>query len=304
MTLPAGAETSAATQWTVQGLLDWATQFFAKQGIESPHLEAEMLLAYALGCKRIELYLRYATVVDETGRARFKEAVVRRTRHEPVAYITGTRAFYSLEFKVTPDVLIPRPETETLVETALSILADLKETGPVLRLVDVGTGSGNIPVSLAKFLPALSVLGIDVSEKALVIASENAERLGVSERCLFRKGSLLEPLSDYPAFEKPDLITANLPYVTQRDYDALPAGIKQFEPASALLGGVDGLQYIIGLIPQAGAHLLSGRFLLLEIGAGQAALLQAMDFSQAGMRLIRFDRDLAGIQRVAVYQKV
>lgn len=284
--------------WTVQGLLDWATSFFKGKNIESPHLEAEILLAHALQCKRIDLYLRFEQAVGSEALARFKDAVIRRMNKEPVAYITGNKSFFSLEFKITPDVLIPRPETETLVEGALEFLADLKEKEPdrPLRVVDVGTGSGIIAVCLAKFFPAAHVLAIDISEAALAVARENGERHGVLERCSFALGSLLEPLANHPEYSSPDLIVSNPPYVTDEEYTHLDPGIRDYEPQGALRGGLDGFAVIRDLIHQSSEALSPGGALLVEMSPPQTGI----NFPWAPQRVIP---DLAGQPRVAVWQK-
>lgn len=290
--------------WTVQGLLDWATGFFKGKNIESPHLESEILLAYALQCKRLDLYLRFEQAVAPEALARFKEAVIRRTNKEPVAYITGNKSFFSLEFKITTDVLIPRPETETLVESALEFLSDLKEKRDPqapLRIVDVGTGSGIVAVCLAKFFPAAHVLAIDISEAVLAVARENAEKLGVSDRVQFAQGSLLEPLRQLSDFSQPDLIVSNPPYISDIDFERLDESIRNFEPMLALKGGADGLDIILSLIGQASERLGSNGQLMVEIGFGQDKLLSTLKYPK--LNLNGFTRDMNGIPRVVRFKK-
>jgi release factor glutamine methyltransferase len=240
-------------------------------GIEDPEIEAELLLRFALEAgNRIlpaELYTRFDETLTNDAQGRYESYLSRRLAHEPSAYITGRKEFCGLEFLVTPAVLIPRPETETLVEAAIKA-TKAGPPGTRMRIADVGTGSGAIAVSLAKALSWAEVYATDVSREALSVAAENARRHGVERRIAIRAGYLLTPLHDYV-----DLIVANLPYVTTHDWTELPPELREREPRLALDGGADGLDLIRVLLRQAPRYLNRGGAVLLEIGEGQAAAL-------------------------------
>lgn len=261
-------------------------------GVESPRLDAELLLAHVLNMNRAALFAwpeRRLTLKELT---RYRDLVARRAAREPLAYILGYREFFGLDFEVGPDVLIPRPETELLVEQALR-LARVRPN-PV-RIADVGAGSGAIAVALAVHLPEAIVFALDRSPAALAVTARNAGRHGVSERVHLRLGDLLEPLS-----ETLDLIVANLPYVTTAEWETLPPEIRDHEPRSALDGGPDGLSFIRRLLETAAPHLRPDGAILVEIGAGQGQSvldLAARHFPQARVELVR---DYAGLDRVVI----
>ena len=254
---------AAEETWTVNRLLAWTRDFFRKKRIEKPQLEAEILLAHAMNIKRIALYTAYETEPDETQRTIFRDFVKRRGNGEPTAYLTGSREFYSLSFKVDRNVLIPRPETEDLVLQTLDTLNTYTGgTAPVIA--DVGTGSGIIAVTLAKNMPkhltAARIIAVDISAEALNIARHNAEKHAVADRIEFRQSDLLEQVS-----ETLDFIVSNPPYVSQPEFELLPPDVRDFEPKSALLAGTRGTEVIERLIPQSAEHFLSGGHLLLEV---------------------------------------
>ena len=275
--------------WTVLDLLRWTTDHFASRGIDTPRLDAEVLLAYALECDRLRLYLEYEKPVEEPERARFRELVQRRADERiPVALLTGTREFWSLSFEVTPDVLVPRPETETLVTAALERLPDAEAE---LRVLDVGTGSGAVALALATERPKARVVATDLSAAALAVAGRNAERLGLADRVAFAQGDLFEPL----AGERFDLVISNPPYIGRGEADSLAPELRH-EPESALYAGADGLEVLRRLVAEASEHLEAGGVLALEIDPRQApALLQLC--TDAGLRDVRVHRDLAGRER-------
>ena len=250
-------------RWTVNRLLAWTREFFKKKGMEKPQLEAEILLAHAMKIKRIELYTAFETEPTETQRTIFRDCVKRRGNGEPAAYLTGFKEFYSLPFSVDKHVLIPRPETEDLVLQTLDTLKTSPEgTAPVIA--DVGTGSGIIAITLAKRLPkqgsTATILAVDISAEALNVARCNAERHGVLDRIEFRQSDLLEQIS-----ETLDMVVSNPPYVSQSEYEALPADVKNFEPKTALLAGTNGTEVIERLVVQSAARLCSGGHLLMEV---------------------------------------
>lgn len=233
-------------------------------GISSPRVDAEVLLGFVLGCDRLALYREPRREVAAGEAARFEELVARRAAGEPVAYLTGEKEFMGLGFAVTPAVLIPRPETELLVETAVTLLRGV--AAPVVA--DVGTGSGAVAVSLAVLLPAARVFAVDISTAALTVARENACRHRVADRVVFCAGDLLEPFAGNESFF--DLIVANLPYVPSEEVAKLPRPVRR-EPVLALDGGADGLALYRRLVSQARPLLKPGGHLLFEIGSGQGA---------------------------------
>ncbi len=251
----------SADSWPIRRLLQWTQQFLRDKGLESPRLETEILLAHTLGCKRIDLYVRSEETPTEAQRAAFKDLIKRRVEGCPVAYLVGRREFFQLEFEVTPAVLIPRPETEFLVMEALRLL----KTAAAPRVLDVGTGSGCIALSIAHRLKAAQVTAVDINPEALAIAERNAQKHGLAERIRFLKSDLFEALTG----DKFDLIASNPPYVAASEFAGLARDVREFEPRLALDGGPDGLAVFRPLIAQAPAHLEAGGYLLLEIGATQ-----------------------------------
>lgn len=263
-------------KWTIKSLLEWTLGYFNQHKLPQARLEAEVLLARVLNVDRVYLYAHYFRPVDSQERQIFKEFIKRRISGEPCAYITGTREFMSLSFNVTRAVLIPRPETELLVETALETVRQLEEP----RICDVGTGSGVVALSLLHYCPRARVMAGDISEEALQVARKNAHLFSLEVD--FRSGSLLEPFSQENQF---DLIVANLPYITDEEYQDLPYGVRQFEPRSALLASGDGLDLYRLLIPQAISLLKPGGHLMFEIGAGQGRAAREMvcEFAEASI---------------------
>jgi release factor glutamine methyltransferase len=272
---------------TIDHALAWARSVLPD---DAEPIDATILLMHVLGVNRVALltYLDRELTPEQT--VTFRALILQRAAGVPVPYLIGTRAFYDLDFAVTPDVLIPRPETEHLVESALQWAQGRHD----LRLVDVGTGSGAIAVTLAVHLPEARVWAVDVSAAALDVARRNAIRHGAAERITFVQGDLLEPLI---AAEQPvDLIAANLPYIASDELKTLP--VAQFEPLLALDGGADGLDFIRRLLVQAPRVLAREGLLLMEIAAGQGARvceLSAAAFPGADVTLIH---DYAGLDRV------
>ena len=270
--------------WTVLELVRWTTGFFGEHGIASARLDAEVLLAGVLDCSRMDLYVHFDQPVSRADRATYREMVLRRAKERvPVAYLTGVREFWSLSLRVTPDVLVPRPDTETLVRAALARAPR--------RVLDVGTGSGCVAIALARELPEASIRGTDVSPTALEVARENAAAAGVDDRVEWVRADLLEGVED--AF---DAIVSNLPYVPSAEIERLAPEVQQ-EPRLALDGGADGLDLVRRLVAAAPARLAPGGGLLLEVGAGQADAVATL-LSESGATQIRRHADLAGIDRV------
>lgn len=262
-------------------------------------IDAEAILGHVTGRGRSALYrdshIELSPAQEETAR----EMAERRAGGEPLAYITGHREFMGLDFRVTPAVLIPRPETELLVEKAVEILKEIKKAGGEPVAADVGTGSGAIAVSLAVLLKLSGVYAIDKSPEALAVARQNAERLGAGGSIVFMQGDLLEPLARIPGL-RPHLLAANLPYVPSREIPGLMADVREYEPHLALDGGGDGLDIYRRLAPEAYSLLLPRGFLLMEIGPGQGAAMLEMLRPGWEAEIIN---DLAGRERLVMAKK-
>jgi release factor glutamine methyltransferase len=276
--------------WTIEDVLRWATADFESRGIDRPRLDADVLLAHALGCTRIQLITESKKPLAPEELTTFRELVKRRRAHEPVAYILGVREFYGRPFRVDPRVLVPRPDTEGLVEVAL------ERTRPVsmaMRALDLCTGSGCVAVSLARERPTSLVFATDLSDGALAVARDNALRLGAYNVAL-RTGDLFAAVDPTCRF---DLVTANPPYVANDDIPALMQDVRDFEPRLALEGGDDGLATLRRVVAEAPAHLATGGVLAVEVGAGQAPAVVGL-FAQAGFDAVDVRRDYARIERV------
>lgn len=280
---------AVSTQPTVLALLLEGEAAFEREGIPTARLDAEVLLAAAMSVTRAGLYARLHDAVGENALARYRAAVERRRRREPVAYITGCKEFFSLAFRVTPAVLIPRPETELLVEKAVGFLAD----HPAPQVCDVGTGSGCIAVATACSLPRATLVATDLSAAALQVADFNARRHGVIERMRLVACDLLCGFAPCPRF---DLIVSNPPYLAAGDA-VLPE--VEWEPRQALAGGADGLEVIRRLLPQAPPYLRNPGALIMEIGEGHASAVLALAL-EAGFEWGRIALDLAGRPRVLI----
>jgi release factor glutamine methyltransferase len=280
--------------WTVRRVLDWTIGYLKEHGSESARLDAEVLLAHARNCKRIQLYTDYDAVLPDDVRARMRGLVKRRAAAEPVAYLVGHREFFSLDFEVTRDVLIPRPDTETLVVEALELLKPVANS----RILEIGTGSGCIAVSLAVNRREARVVATDTSPAALAVASRNAERHGVEDRIEFRSGDLFAPLRDREQF---DLIVSNPPYVSTAEIDRLAADVREHEPRSALDGGADGLDVIRRIVTDAAPFLAAGGWVVLECSPEQVPAVREL-FGQTGYAEVRVRQDLAGRGRAVCAQ--
>ena len=281
--------------WTVLELLQWTEEHLGKHGVESPKLDAECLLAHALGCQRLQLYVDFDKPTHPDQRARFRELVVRRARDRvPVSQLLGSKEFWSLELDVTRDVLSPRPETETLVEATLSRLPD---PNGAYRIVDIGTGSGAIALALARERPSAQVTATDISQPALQIARINADKLQLSERLRFLEGDLFGAVPG----EQFDLVVSNPPYVARRDADALPPELAH-EPEVALFGGDDGFAVSSRLVAGAWDALLPGGVFAVELAPDQTERI-AVECREVGLDEVETLRDLARRQRVVVARK-
>ena len=281
--------------WTVLQLLEWATDYFKSRRIHPPRPTAEILLAHVLGFKRVDLYIEYDRPLNPRELAIFKETIKRRLKGEPVAYIVGERGFWSLELYVTPDVLIPRPETEMVVETSLDVLKENRTSGRQ-RVLDLGTGSGAILLALATERPGYLFYGTDRSGKALRIAKENARKYGLEDRVHFLCGDWLSPLAeDRNGF---DLIVSNPPYIRRDEVDDLAIEISKYEPRGALDGGWDGLDAIRVLIHQAPKFIVPSGWLIFEIGYDQGEDVERLMVESGDYDRIRVVQDYSGHDRV------
>ena len=292
--MPADAPTrpSRTQLWTVAELLQWTCDRFAREGLAEPRADALHLLAQALGCERMQIYLRFDQVVDEPRRGELRELIRRRLAREPVAYIAGRRGFHALGLDLSVDrrVLIPRPETEHLVDW---LLEGLPFAPSPVAVLDVGTGSGAIALAIKHARRDVQVTACDRSDDALAVARDNAGRLALELQ--FARSDLLAGL-DPPEFGW-HAIAANLPYIPTGDLAGLQPEVRQFEPHLALDGGPDGLDLVRRLISDSPALLAPGGRLLLEIGVGQAEQTRAA-LAQRGIVDIATRRDLGGIERI------
>jgi release factor glutamine methyltransferase len=312
---------NAPDAWTIVRLLTWTKDHFAARGLESPRLCAEILLAHALGCDRIQLYARHDQVPSEEALASFRALVKPAAAGTPIAYLTGRKEFFSLPFAVTPDVLVPRPETEVLVERTIDLVRSAN--GACRSLLDLGTGSGCIVVSLAKHLPDVKFFASDISEAALVIAQQNAQKHAVGERIEFRCGDLFAPWAADGTLPQPlpeteggsqtsgrgdasedaagsrrrfDLIVANAPYIGESEAHTLPASVREHEPRVALFGGPQGLEIIRRLVAESPDWLAPAGYLFLEVAFNQAAQVRGL-FSATVWSEVVTHRDGLGHER-------
>jgi release factor glutamine methyltransferase len=284
--------------WTLGALLDWTAKHLAQKAVEFPRLDAEVLLAHAAGCKRIDLYgVRFAETATPEARTKYKELIRRRLEGCPVAYLVGKKEFHGLEFDVSPAVLIPRPDSEHVILAALAVAKPIAAP----RILDIGTGSGNLAVTLAKNLPAAQVTALDVSVEALKVAQSNAAKHRVQDRIRFMEGDLLAPLAPNAIF---DVIVSNPPYVAREDLPNLPQGVRGFEPLLALDGGPGGFTVFQRLIEQARSHLPVGGYLFLEIGAPQEKEARERLIQTGAYELAPTIFDYAGHPRVLKARRV
>ena len=279
--------------WTIGRILKWTEQYFKQKNIESPRLDAEVLLSHILGRERIYLYVHFDEPLEPTELARYREAIKQRVQRVPVAYIIGEKEFMGLTFKVTADTLVPRPDTEILVQAAVE---RLRARGEAPRFADIGTGSGAICLSVLHFLPKAQADTVDISPAARAIAEENAAALEVADRVTFHTGDLLAPLAG-----SYDAILSNPPFIPDDDIAALAPEVRLKEPHTALAGGKDGLDFYRRLTADAPALLKDGGFLALEVGIHQAAPVAALAVPSFSRTEIL--KDYAGIERVVIAWK-
>ena len=283
--------------WTTRRLLAWTGDYLGKKGVDSARLSAEMLLAHVLGVPRLKLFMDPHRPASELERAAYRELVERAARHEPVDYLVGQAPFFSLMIKVNPSVLIPRPSTETLVE---HVIQHARRTPGFCHplIADIGTGSGAIAVALAKHVPGCRVIATDISAEALEVARDNAREHGVADAIEFHCGDLFEPLDALRRQVR--YLVSNPPYISDDEWQQVPANVKEYEPVSALRGGADGLKFIRPLIAQAHRYLARPGQLVLEIAASQKQAVLKLAAEAAGLSHGHVLADHEGLARVLV----
>jgi release factor glutamine methyltransferase len=287
--------------WTMQKLLNWVTEYLAAKGIESPRLSAELLLSHVLGLKRIELYTQFNRQVPQQQLDQLHELVKRAGLHEPVSYLTGKAEFYSIELDITADCMIPRPETELLVQRAIEYL---RTRSGVQYVCDLCTGSGCIAVAIAKNFPDARITATDISAAALEVAARNVEKHRLTERVRLLRGDLFEPVIQQLDVSQFDLIVCNPPYVSTAEYENLDKNIKDYEPESALLAGEDGMDVYRRIIEKVDEFLKPGAALMLEIGYAQGPAVTELLEQTGAFAEIKIEKDIHDNDRVVTTRKI
>lgn len=293
--------TPAQSSWTIGRLLEWTTDYLRRQAVDAPRLASELLLAHTLGCKKIDLYTRYAEQPSAERLSAFREAIRRAAQRFPIAYLTGAKEFYSLEFEVTPAVLIPRPETEVLVDQVIAHCRSA--TQERIDILDFGTGSGCIGLTLCHQLPQVHVVGSDISSESLAVAARNARRLSLADRFRIVQADGLSLPAEVVPRGGFDLLVSNPPYVATDAAASLSAEVRDYEPQVALLAGPDGLDFYRRIAAGAADILKQSASIFLEMGYDQHQRVVEIftaggfehvatwrDFNEGHPRVIRFDR--------------
>ncbi|NOY76933.1 MAG: peptide chain release factor N(5)-glutamine methyltransferase [Calditrichaeota bacterium] len=293
-----GNRYQALKKWRVIDLIQWTTQFFEKKSIPDARLNAERLLSRVLGLNRVQLYLQFENILTQDQLDSFRESVKRRLNNEPLQYILGETEFMSLPFKLSPSVLIPRPDTEILVEQVLENTPQNME----ITILDIGTGSGNIAVSLAHYLPQSRIVAVDISQEAIDVARENAELNRVNDRIRFIREDVFDGSFIMKLGNRFDRVVSNPPYISETEFYTLPEEVRNFEPHIALRDGADGLTFHRRISQVAAEMLTPGGKVFLEVGQGQwEKVLEILE--QDGFQNVYVTKDLAGIDRVLVGEK-
>jgi len=287
--------------WTIQKLLNWVTEYLGTKGIDSPRLSAELLLSHVLAKKRIELYTQFDHRVAEDQLALLRGLVKRAGQHEPVPYLVGKTEFYSLELNVTPDCMIPRPETELLVERAIKFLQ--VRSGPQI-VCDLCTGSGCIAIAIVKNCPSARIIATDISDEALKVAAQNVQKHLLDERVELLCGDLFEPVTARLPGDRFDLTVCNPPYVSAAEHESLARNVRDYEPKLALFAGPDGLDIFRRVIEEAGGFLKPGGALMLEIGFSQGRAVKELLEQTGTFAEIRIERDFQNHDRIAIAKKM
>lgn len=284
--------------WTLLSLLNWTTDYFGKNKIPTSRLDAELLLAHLLRIERLQLYLKFNRPMSEEELAAFKALIQRRIKGEPVSYIRGVKEFWSLPFKVGPGVLVPRPDTEIILEKVQEIFKGKENS---LKILDIGTGSGNLAIALAKEYPRAKITAIDISDEALNYAKQNAETNGANDQIEFLRQDFFT-IYHSPSTIHYDLIISNPPYVRSSMIDTLDPGIRDYEPRLALDGGPDGLDFYRKIGETAPQLLKADGILAVEIGENQGELVRTL-FEKVGLKNIEVNKDYSGLDRGVVARK-
>jgi release factor glutamine methyltransferase len=288
------------SEWTIQKLLAWITQYFTEKGVDSPRLSAELLLSHVLGLPRIELYTKFDSAVEKAQLAHLHELVKRCGEHEPPAYVIGQTEFYSLRLKVSRDCMIPRPETELLVERAVESLR--RRTGPQL-VCDLCTGCGCIAIAIAKNFAAAKLYATDISDAALSMAAENTKMHGLDDRIELLCGDLFEPILPSLNAGRFDLIVCNPPYVSAAEYETLDKNVRNYEPRRALYAGADGLDIYRGITQKSSDFLKPDGALMLEIGYARGPAVKQLLQQSGAFAEIKIEKDFHNIERIVIALK-
>ena len=291
----------AMQNWTIQRLLIWITEYFTEKGIDPPRLSAELLLSHVLQMKRIELYTQFNKPVTSQQLDQLHDLIKRAGRYEPIAYLIGKTEFYSLEINVTPDCMVPRPETELLVERAIEFLRTRSGTQFVC---DLCTGSGCVAVAIAKNFSDARIIATDISDAALKVAATNIQKHRIENRITLLAGDLFDPLVPQIDTEKFDLIVCNPPYVSASEFETLPKNVKDYEPKSSLFAGTDGLDIHSRIIENADSFLKPDAVLMLEIGYAQGQVIRQLLERTGTFGEIKIEKDFNKNDRIAFARKI
>jgi release factor glutamine methyltransferase len=286
--------------WTIQKLLNWITEYLTQKKVDSPRLSAELLLSDVLAMKRIELYMHFDKAVEQDKLDNLRGLVKRAGEHEPIGYLVGKTEFYSLELAVCPDCLIPRPETELLVERAIEFLRTRQGEQHVL---DLCTGCGCIAIAIAKNFPAAKVIATDISDGALSIAAQNVQKHKLEDKITLLAGDLFEPIIrqlDLPPF---DLIVSNPPYVSGPEFEKLEKNVKDYEPRLALHGGADGLDVYRRIVAEVDKFLKPDAALMMEIGYAQGMTIRELLEQKGLFASVAIEKDLSNNDRITIAKK-
>jgi release factor glutamine methyltransferase len=286
--------------WTIQKLLNWVSQYLTDKAIDSPRLSAELLLSHVLGLKRIELYTQYNKPVAGQELEKLRELVKRAGGHEPIAYLVGKTEFYSMEIIVTPDCMIPRPETELLVQRAIEFLRTRSGTQFVC---DLCTGSGCIAVAIAKNYPNARIIATDICDAALAVAAKNIEKHQLQDKIKLLSGDLFDPIIPQLDVGKFDLIVCNPPYVSSSEYEKLDTNVKDYEPRLALFAGDDGMDIYRRIMEKVDQFLKSDAALIIEIGYGQGQAVKEMLEQTGSFSEIKIEKDFHNNDRIVTAWK-
>lgn len=287
-------------EWTIQKLLNWIIDYFNERKIDSPRLSAELLLSHVLQLKRIDLYTQFDKSVPKEKLDVLHELVKRASRHEPVNYLTGKIEFFSIEFEISPACMIPRPETELLVERAIAFLRSRSEKKLVC---DLCTGCGCIAIAVAKNVPDVDIIATDISDAALNVAAKNIEKNNLKNRIKLLCGDLFDPLIPQLDISKFDLIVCNPPYVSSYEYEALGRNVKDYEPKIALYAGDDGLDTYRKITEKVCDFLNAGAALILEIGYSQGPAVRELLEKTTCFEKIKIEKDYQNNDRIVTALK-